>query len=77
MILQYYSAFQIDEPHLHTSNPVGTFHGTSLLWSTQMKSAIICKFRPAEKTTEGRRKKEEGRRKREEGRGKNIALSEF
>jgi len=38
---QYYSAFQIDEPHRHNQNPVGTFHGTSLLWSTDMKTAVI------------------------------------
>ncbi len=38
---QYYSAFQIDEPHRHNQNPVGTFHGTSLLWSTEMKTAVI------------------------------------
>ncbi|NET29341.1 MAG: hypothetical protein F6K01_29635 [Okeania sp. SIO1I7] len=24
----------IDEPHLHKQKFVGTFHGTSLLWST-------------------------------------------
>ncbi|NEN91228.1 MAG: hypothetical protein F6K48_20895 [Okeania sp. SIO3H1] len=26
--------FTLDEPHPHTSNLVGTFHGMSLLWST-------------------------------------------
>ncbi|MCL2939225.1 MAG: hypothetical protein MGU50_23200 [Trichodesmium sp. MAG_R02] len=36
-----YSAFQIDELHRHNQNPVGTFLGTSLLWSTDMKTAII------------------------------------
>ena len=35
-----YSAFQIDELHRHNQNPVGTFLGTSLLWSTDMKTAI-------------------------------------
>ncbi|MGD1712015.1 hypothetical protein [Dapis sp. BLCC M172] len=36
----YYSAFQVDEPHIHNQNQVGTFHGTSLLWSTEMKTAV-------------------------------------
>ena len=31
---------QIDELHPHNQNPVGTFHGTSLLWSTEMKTAV-------------------------------------
>ncbi|MCL2935979.1 MAG: hypothetical protein MGU50_05000 [Trichodesmium sp. MAG_R02] len=35
-----YSAFQIDELHRHNQNLVGTFHGTSLLWSTDMKTAV-------------------------------------
>jgi len=35
-----YSAFQIDEPCRHNQNLVGTFHGTSLLWSTHMKTTI-------------------------------------
>ncbi|RQH26099.1 hypothetical protein D4Z78_00775 [Okeania hirsuta] len=38
--LPFYSAFQIDEPHLHKQNFVGTFHGKFLLWSTQMKTAV-------------------------------------
>ncbi|MGK7921482.1 MAG: hypothetical protein AB4080_15885 [Trichodesmium sp.] len=29
-----YSAFQVDEPHRHKQNPVGTLHAKSLLWST-------------------------------------------
>ncbi|OZH54230.1 hypothetical protein AFK68_12235 [Hydrocoleum sp. CS-953] len=37
---QSYSAFQMDKPHRHNQNFVGTFHGTSLLWSTQMKTAV-------------------------------------
>ena len=32
-----YSTFEIDKPHCHNQNLVGTFHGTSLLWSTKMK----------------------------------------
>ncbi|NER03598.1 MAG: hypothetical protein F6K17_13750 [Okeania sp. SIO3C4] len=42
-----YSAFQIDEPHRHNQNIVGTLHRTSkgechspLLWSTQMKTVV-------------------------------------
>ena len=35
-----YSAFQIDELHRQNQNVVGTFHGTSLLWSTEMKTAV-------------------------------------
>ncbi|NEQ36252.1 MAG: hypothetical protein F6K40_08105 [Okeania sp. SIO3I5] len=35
-----YSAFQIDEAHRQNQNPVGTFHGTSLLWFTEMKTAV-------------------------------------
>ncbi|MDE5080901.1 MAG: hypothetical protein O4859_06070 [Trichodesmium sp. St18_bin1] len=35
-----YSAFQIDELHRHNQNLVGTFHATSLLWSTKIKTAI-------------------------------------
>ena len=36
----FYSAFQIDELHRHNQNLVGTFHATSLLWSTDMKTAV-------------------------------------
>ena len=36
-----YSAFEIDKPHRHNQNLVGTFLGTSLLWSTKMKTAVI------------------------------------
>ncbi|NEQ76690.1 MAG: hypothetical protein F6K23_28840 [Okeania sp. SIO2C9] len=36
----FYSAFQIDEPHRHNQNPVGTLHATSLLWFTEMKTAV-------------------------------------
>ncbi|NEQ35762.1 MAG: hypothetical protein F6K40_05455 [Okeania sp. SIO3I5] len=32
--------FFLDEPHRHNQNPVGTFHGTSLLWSTGIKTAV-------------------------------------
>ena len=35
-----YSAFQIDELHRHNQNLVGTLHATSLLWSTDMKTAV-------------------------------------
>ncbi|MDE5117352.1 MAG: hypothetical protein O4860_09040 [Trichodesmium sp. St2_bin2_1] len=35
-----YSAFQIDELHRHNQNILGTLHGTSLLWSTDMKTAV-------------------------------------
>ncbi len=33
-IPNYYSTFQIDEPHHYNQNLVGTLHTTSLLWST-------------------------------------------
>ncbi|NET29947.1 hypothetical protein [Okeania sp. SIO1I7] len=36
-----YSAFQIDELHRHNKNLVGTLHATSLLWSTDMKTAVL------------------------------------
>ena len=36
----HYSAFQIYQPHRHNQNLVGTFHGTSLLWSAEMKTAV-------------------------------------
>ncbi|NEQ35058.1 MAG: hypothetical protein F6K40_01525 [Okeania sp. SIO3I5] len=36
-----YSAFQIDEPHRHKHNPVGRFHGTSLLWSTVQENCCM------------------------------------
>ncbi|MDE5124455.1 MAG: hypothetical protein O4965_32295 [Trichodesmium sp. St19_bin1] len=36
-----YSTFEFDKPHRHNQNLVGTFHGTSLLWSTNMKTAVI------------------------------------
>ncbi|MCL2936775.1 MAG: hypothetical protein MGU50_09470 [Trichodesmium sp. MAG_R02] len=36
-----YSTFEFDKPHRHNQNLVGTFHGTSLLWSTKMKTAVI------------------------------------
>ncbi len=35
-----YKAFQIDEPHRHNKNLVGKFYGRSLLWPTQMKTAV-------------------------------------
>ncbi|NEQ76156.1 MAG: hypothetical protein F6K23_25835 [Okeania sp. SIO2C9] len=35
---------QLDEPHRHNQNPVGTFHGTSLLWCTEMKTAVNPKW---------------------------------
>ena len=35
-----YSGFQIDELHHHNQNLVGTLHATSLLWSTNMKTAV-------------------------------------
>ena len=35
------SAFQIDELHRHNQNLVGTLHARSLLWSTDMKTAVI------------------------------------
>ena len=35
-----YSAFQIDEPHRHNQNLVGTLDATSLLWSTDIKNAV-------------------------------------
>ena len=34
------SAFQIDELHRHNQNLVGTLHARSLLWSTDMKTAV-------------------------------------
>ena len=39
-LLVSYSAFQIDELHSHNQNLVGTLHVTSLLWSTDMKTAV-------------------------------------
>ena len=33
--------FQIDELHHHNQNLVGTLHATSLLWSTNMKTAVL------------------------------------
>ena len=36
----FYSAFQIDELHRHNQNLVGTLHARSLLWSTDMKTAV-------------------------------------
>ncbi|NEP83539.1 MAG: hypothetical protein F6K39_38665 [Okeania sp. SIO3B3] len=39
-----YSAFQINKPHRHQQNPVGTLHATSLLWSTEMKTAVILSY---------------------------------
>ena len=35
-----YSGFQIDELHHHNQNLVGTLHATSLLWFTNMKTAV-------------------------------------
>ncbi|MCL2938351.1 MAG: hypothetical protein MGU50_18260 [Trichodesmium sp. MAG_R02] len=35
-----YSGFQIDELHHHNQNLVGTLHATSLLGSTNMKTAV-------------------------------------
>ena len=49
--VKVYSAFQIDELHPHNQNLVGTFHATSLLWSTDIKTAyspvlrIFCKLK--------------------------------
>ena len=40
----FYSAFQIDELHCHNQNLVGTLHATSLLWSTDMKTAVTHKY---------------------------------
>ena len=34
------SHFYLKAIHRHNQNPVGTFLGTSLLWSTDMKTAI-------------------------------------
>ena len=35
-----YRGFQIDELHHHNQNLVGTLHATSLLWFTNMKTAV-------------------------------------
>ena len=35
-----YSAFQIDELHRHNQNLVETLHAMSLLWSTDIKTAV-------------------------------------
>ncbi|MDE5110022.1 MAG: hypothetical protein O4753_01630 [Trichodesmium sp. St7_bin2_1] len=35
----FISGFKIDELHHHNQNLVGTLHATSLLWSTNMKTA--------------------------------------
>ena len=40
----HYSAFQIDELHRHNQNFVGTLHATSLLRSTDMKTAVCKKI---------------------------------
>ncbi|MCL2936216.1 MAG: hypothetical protein MGU50_06325 [Trichodesmium sp. MAG_R02] len=40
-MLKIYSAFQIDELHPHNQNLVGTLHEMSLLWSTDMKNAVV------------------------------------
>ena len=36
----FYSCFQIYELHHHNQNLLGTLHATSLLWSTNMKTAV-------------------------------------
>ena len=43
-VIGLYSAFQIDELHRHNQNLVGTLHATSLLWSTDMKTAVKVNF---------------------------------
>ncbi|MDE5086918.1 MAG: hypothetical protein O4805_07065 [Trichodesmium sp. St16_bin2-tuft] len=45
VILFLGSAFEIDKPHRHNQNlvgtlHVGTLHVTSLLWSTKMKTSV-------------------------------------
>ncbi|MGK7921605.1 MAG: hypothetical protein AB4080_16530 [Trichodesmium sp.] len=40
-VLNKFHNFQIDEPHRQNPNPVGKLHSTSLLWSTEMKTAVI------------------------------------
>ncbi|MDE5086960.1 MAG: hypothetical protein O4805_07300 [Trichodesmium sp. St16_bin2-tuft] len=35
-----YSPFQIYQLHRHNQNLVGTFRGTSLLWSTKIKTPV-------------------------------------
>ena len=37
---KHYSAFQIDELYRHNQNLVGTLHATSLLCSTDIKTAV-------------------------------------
>ena len=39
-VIGLYSAFQIDELHHHNQNLVGRLYATSLLWSTNMKTAV-------------------------------------
>ena len=36
-----YSAFQIDKLHRHNQNFVGMLHARSLLWSTDIKTAVM------------------------------------
>ncbi|MCL2939047.1 MAG: hypothetical protein MGU50_22200 [Trichodesmium sp. MAG_R02] len=42
----HYSAFQIYELHRHNQNLAGTLHETSLLWSTDMKNAVLSTGKP-------------------------------
>ena len=39
-MMLFYSAFQIDELHRYNQNLVGTLHARSLLWFTNMKTAV-------------------------------------
>ncbi|WP_202222528.1 hypothetical protein [Okeania sp. KiyG1] len=38
---EFYSAFQINKPHRHEQNMVGTLHGKSLLWSKVQENCCI------------------------------------
>ena len=40
-LFDHYSTFQIDELHGHNKNPVGTFHRTPPLWSTDINTAVL------------------------------------
>ena len=45
-VIGLYSGFQIDELHHHNQNLVGRLYATSLLWSTNMKTAVIITIQP-------------------------------
>ena len=40
-----YIAFQVDKPHSHNQDPVGVNGHSPLLWSAEMKTAVMHNFR--------------------------------